>query len=104
MRRVLAALLALAATLVGAAPAASATQAELAAKLAADLRGAPGTSGAYVRDVDTGEELFARRENAPRIPASVEKLFTTSAALLRLGPTVRKSSLRPGSLVSTRRR
>ena len=87
MRRVLAALLALAATLVGAAPAASATQAELAAKLAAELRGAPGTSGAYVRDVDTGEELFARRENAPRIPASVEKLFTTSAALLRLGPT-----------------
>jgi D-alanyl-D-alanine carboxypeptidase/D-alanyl-D-alanine-endopeptidase (penicillin-binding protein 4) len=37
--------------------------------------------------MDTGAELYALRENAVRIPASVEKLFTTSAALLRLGPS-----------------
>ena len=51
------------------------------------MRQAPAASGAYVRDMDTGAELYALRENAVRIPASVEKLFTTSAALLRLGPS-----------------
>ncbi|MGH2942243.1 MAG: D-alanyl-D-alanine carboxypeptidase, partial [Solirubrobacteraceae bacterium] len=86
MHRVLAALLALAAMLVGAAPAGAYSRADLAAKIAREMRQGPATSGAYVRDMDTGEELFALRENAVRIPASVEKLFTTSAALLRLGP------------------
>ena len=50
------------------------------------MRKAPAASGAYVRDMDSGEELYALRENAVRIPASVEKLFTTASALLRLGP------------------
>jgi serine-type D-Ala-D-Ala carboxypeptidase/endopeptidase (penicillin-binding protein 4) len=86
MHRVLAALLALAATLAGAVPATAYSPADLAAKIAREMRRAPATSGAYVRDMGTGEELFALRENAVRIPASVEKLFTTSAALLRLGP------------------
>ena len=85
MRRVHATLLALAATLAGAAPAGGYTESDLRAKLTAEMRKAPAASGAYVRDMDTGEQLFARRENAVRIPASVEKLFTTSSALLRLG-------------------
>lgn len=87
MRRAHATLLALLATLLGAAPASAHTEADLRAKLAREMRQAPITSGAYVRDMDTGEELFALRENAVRIPASVEKLFTTSSALLRLGPS-----------------
>jgi len=86
MRRVFAALPALIATLAVAAPAGAYTQAELKTKLTSEMRHAPASSGAYVRDMDSGEELFALRENIVRIPASVEKLFTTSSALLRLGP------------------
>jgi D-alanyl-D-alanine carboxypeptidase/D-alanyl-D-alanine-endopeptidase (penicillin-binding protein 4) len=87
MRRVLAALPALLATLAAAAPAGAYTEADLATTLAREMRHAPPSSGAYVRDMDSGKELFALRENAVRIPASVEKLFTTSSALLRLGPS-----------------
>jgi D-alanyl-D-alanine carboxypeptidase/D-alanyl-D-alanine-endopeptidase (penicillin-binding protein 4) len=42
-------------------------------------------SGAYVVDLDTGAPLYARRPDVPRIPASVNKLYTTSAALVRYG-------------------
>jgi D-alanyl-D-alanine carboxypeptidase/D-alanyl-D-alanine-endopeptidase (penicillin-binding protein 4) len=44
-------------------------------------------SGAEVIDLTTGETLFAQNPTTPRLPASVEKLYTTSTALLRLGPT-----------------
>ena len=87
MRRAHATLLALLATLAGAAPASAYTESELRTKIAREMRLAPLSSGAYVRDMDTGEELFALRENAVRIPASVQKLFTTSSAMLRLGPS-----------------
>ncbi len=43
-------------------------------------------SGAYVTDLETGQALFADDPDAARIPASVEKLYTSSAALLRFGP------------------
>jgi serine-type D-Ala-D-Ala carboxypeptidase/endopeptidase (penicillin-binding protein 4) len=42
-------------------------------------------SGAYVVDLDSGAALYARAPDVPRIPASVNKLYTTSAALLRYG-------------------
>ena len=87
MRRVFTALLALAALLAGAAPAAAISEATLQSTIAREMAKAPAASGAYLRDMDTGVELYALRENAVRIPASVEKLFTTSAALLRLGPS-----------------
>ncbi len=87
MRRVITALLALAALLAGAAPAAAISAATLQSTIAREMAKAPAASGAYLRDMDTGVELYAKRENAVRIPASVEKLFTTSAALLRLGPS-----------------
>ncbi len=86
MQRVFATLLALLATLAGATPAAGYDESDLKKKLAREMRLAPSSSGAYVRDMDSGEELFALRENVVRIPASVEKLFTTSSALLRMGP------------------
>lgn len=88
MRRIHTAVLALVAVLAGAAPAGAAySEADLRTKIGREMRKAPISSGAYVRDMDTGEELYALRENAVRIPASVEKLFTTSTALLRLGPS-----------------
>jgi D-alanyl-D-alanine carboxypeptidase/D-alanyl-D-alanine-endopeptidase (penicillin-binding protein 4) len=43
-------------------------------------------SGAYVLDLTTGQTLYASAANIPRLPASVEKLYTTSTALLRFGP------------------
>ena len=42
-------------------------------------------SGAYVIDLDSGRELYARAPDVARIPASVNKLYTTSAALLLYG-------------------
>jgi serine-type D-Ala-D-Ala carboxypeptidase/endopeptidase (penicillin-binding protein 4) len=42
-------------------------------------------SGAYVVDLDSGAALYARAADVPRIPASVNKLYTTSAALVRYG-------------------
>ena len=62
------------------------------AALAREFRSAGGASGAYARDVESGADLIAVRENAPRIPASIEKLFVTAAALLRFGPTEKIST------------
>jgi D-alanyl-D-alanine carboxypeptidase/D-alanyl-D-alanine-endopeptidase (penicillin-binding protein 4) len=87
MRRLFATLLAVAAALAGAAPALAFSEADLRVKLAREMRLAGPTTGAYVRDLDTGEELYALRENVPRMPASVQKLYTTASALLRLGPS-----------------
>jgi D-alanyl-D-alanine carboxypeptidase/D-alanyl-D-alanine-endopeptidase (penicillin-binding protein 4) len=42
-------------------------------------------SGAYVVDMDTGRTLYAKRADVPRMPASVEKLYTSSTALLLYG-------------------
>jgi len=43
-------------------------------------------SGAYVIDLDSGAPLYASNPDVQRIPASVNKLFTTSSALQRFGP------------------
>ncbi len=85
MRRILVTLLAVAAPLAGAAPALAFSEADLRTALTAEMRHAGAGSGAYVADVDSGRELFAQRANTARIPASVEKLYTTSSLLLRLG-------------------
>ncbi|MDX6664731.1 MAG: hypothetical protein QOG68_937 [Solirubrobacteraceae bacterium] len=58
------------------------------------------TSGAYVRDLDTGRLLYARKADTPRAPASNEKLLTTATALMQMGPaaqfrTVLKATARP---------
>jgi D-alanyl-D-alanine carboxypeptidase/D-alanyl-D-alanine-endopeptidase (penicillin-binding protein 4) len=57
-------------------------------------------SGAYVVDMTTGQTLFARNANVGRMPASVEKLYTTTTALLDFGPqaTLTTSVLGVGSL------
>jgi D-alanyl-D-alanine carboxypeptidase/D-alanyl-D-alanine-endopeptidase (penicillin-binding protein 4) len=50
------------------------------------LHQAGDASGAYVVDLTTGKTLFSERATSGRLPASVEKLYTTSTALLRFGP------------------
>lgn len=51
------------------------------------IQGLGSFSGADVVDLNTGETLFSVAPGTGRLPASVEKLYTTSTALLRLGPT-----------------
>jgi D-alanyl-D-alanine carboxypeptidase/D-alanyl-D-alanine-endopeptidase (penicillin-binding protein 4) len=76
-----------------AAPAARAGARELSPGLTrslnAGMRDAGAFSGAEVRDLSTGTTLYAHAVNVARIPASVEKLYTTTTALQRLGPAAR---------------
>ncbi len=46
-------------------------------------------SGGYVEDLSTKTVLFSERAEALRAPASVEKLYTATTALERLGPDAR---------------
>jgi D-alanyl-D-alanine carboxypeptidase/D-alanyl-D-alanine-endopeptidase (penicillin-binding protein 4) len=82
-RAVLPALLAL----VLAAPAASAAGLATTQRiLAREMAQSGSSAGAYVIDLQSGATLFADDPDVPRIPASVNKLFTTSTALERFGP------------------
>lgn len=70
------------------------SRADLRTSLSRAVLGAGAASaGAYVKDLTTDEVLYESRAAAKRIPASVEKLFTTAAALRRW---------RPGSRIVTR--
>src|SRR4051812_47095053 len=53
------------------------------------MRAAGGSSGAMVVDLANGRTLFTLRADTARVPASNEKIFTTSAALVRFGPSGR---------------
>lgn len=53
--------------------------------LRVDFRRAGGTDSAVVLDATTGRTLFSLAPNTPRLPASLQKLYTTTTALLRLG-------------------
>ena len=57
----------------------------LAAELDEILAGSPGTVGAAVVDVQTGELLYGLEEDEPLIPASTVKILTATAALSVLG-------------------
>jgi D-alanyl-D-alanine carboxypeptidase/D-alanyl-D-alanine-endopeptidase (penicillin-binding protein 4) len=65
--------------------------------LNAGMRQAGQYSGAYVVDLTTGTELFSHNANTPRLPASVEKLYTTSTALTRFGANANLSTTVLGS-------
>jgi len=64
-------------------------QAALSVALSRQLRAAGPASGALVVDLGTGRALYSSRAGTRRIPASVEKLYTTSSVLLRFGPAGR---------------
>lgn len=84
VRRVLAALCALCA--LAPTPPAVAQDPSLRRTLSGAMRGAGPASGAYVVNATEGRTLYARRAGTPRALASNTKLFTTAAALARLGP------------------
>jgi D-alanyl-D-alanine carboxypeptidase/D-alanyl-D-alanine-endopeptidase (penicillin-binding protein 4) len=78
----------------------AAAQRTLRGALRQGVRTAGGAGGADVVDLDTGQTLFAASPNVGRLPASVEKLYTTATALLRFGPyaTLTTQVLGVGSL------
>jgi D-alanyl-D-alanine carboxypeptidase/D-alanyl-D-alanine-endopeptidase (penicillin-binding protein 4) len=71
--------------------------------LSRDISRAGGSDGVLVIDRTTGQTLFSRNPNVRRLPASVEKLYTTTTALLRYGPQarLRTAVYDVGSLSST---
>jgi serine-type D-Ala-D-Ala carboxypeptidase/endopeptidase (penicillin-binding protein 4) len=58
-------------------------------QLTAALSGQGQQVGALVEDIPTGTVLYARVPTIARPPASVEKLYTTTAAINLLGPNAR---------------
>jgi serine-type D-Ala-D-Ala carboxypeptidase/endopeptidase (penicillin-binding protein 4) len=61
----------------------------LQADLSHQLALAGPADGAYVYDLTTKQALFSERASTLRPPASVEKLYTATTALERMGPTAR---------------
>jgi D-alanyl-D-alanine carboxypeptidase/D-alanyl-D-alanine-endopeptidase (penicillin-binding protein 4) len=99
MQRVLPALGALISLLAAAPVAASASaqrahsaQSSLAATLGQDMAQIGGASGALVVDLNTGQTLFSDQAGTGRLPASTEKVYTTSTALIRFGPNATLST------------
>jgi D-alanyl-D-alanine carboxypeptidase/D-alanyl-D-alanine-endopeptidase (penicillin-binding protein 4) len=74
-------------------PSALASAGELPAGLTralnAGMRSTGASSSAEVEDLSTGATLYAHQATIARIPASVEKLYTTTTALQVFGPSAR---------------
>jgi serine-type D-Ala-D-Ala carboxypeptidase/endopeptidase (penicillin-binding protein 4) len=99
--RALLATVAAAGVLLGSAPAAASTgstkrtaaaEGALRRSLVKGVQTDQGASGAYVLDLTSGQPLFSSSAEVGRLPASVEKLYTTSTALLRFGPSAKLST------------
>ncbi len=60
--------------------------------LSREMHHAGGLSGAYVYDVSTHTPLFAANSTHAAPPASVEKLYTSTTALLLMGPDAQLST------------
>lgn len=71
--------------LAPAAPASAAGPAATSSALDRQMRQAGAYAGAFAVDLDSGAQIYADRADTPRVPASVEKLYTTSAALTLFG-------------------
>ncbi|HKH16557.1 MAG TPA: D-alanyl-D-alanine carboxypeptidase/D-alanyl-D-alanine-endopeptidase [Solirubrobacteraceae bacterium] len=72
--------------------AAAAGRAGTARALGAQMRWAGAAAGALAVDLDSGQTIYSLRAGARRMPASVQKLYTSVAALRRLGPGARLST------------
>ncbi|HEX5853180.1 MAG TPA: D-alanyl-D-alanine carboxypeptidase, partial [Solirubrobacteraceae bacterium] len=84
--------LALSAALAPAAGAAAGGLPELQADFDHQLALAGSRNGAYVYDLTAKQPLFSQRASTLRPPASIEKLYTATAALSQMGPTARLST------------
>jgi D-alanyl-D-alanine carboxypeptidase/D-alanyl-D-alanine-endopeptidase (penicillin-binding protein 4) len=73
------------------------TLAGLQSDLSTQLQLAGSRSSAYVYDITAKQALFSERATAQRAPASVEKLYTATTALERMGPTARLATTVLGS-------
>ena len=71
--------------------------ASLKRSLNAGMRQAGNYSGAEVVDLTANRELFSHNADTPRLPASVEKLYTTTTALTRFGANANLSTTVLGS-------
>ncbi len=82
---------------------ASVSLAGLQADLTRQMRISGTRSSGYVYDITAKQALFSARDTVMRPPASVEKLYTATTALQRLGPTARLSTtvLGTGQLSAT---
>jgi D-alanyl-D-alanine carboxypeptidase/D-alanyl-D-alanine-endopeptidase (penicillin-binding protein 4) len=65
--------------------------------LAAGMRQAGNYSGAEVVDLTTGATLYSHNASTPRLPASVQKLYTTTTALARYGSSTRLTTALEGT-------
>ncbi len=72
--------------------AAAAGRADTASALAAQMRWAGASSGALAVDLGSGRTIYSLRADTQRMPASVQKLYTSVATLRRLGPSGRLST------------
>ncbi len=83
------------ALLVPAAPAPALTSGQVSRVLAREMAHAGSRSGAFVTDLDSGQRIYSERADTRRIPASVQKLYTTVATLAQLGSagTLRTTAL-----------
>jgi serine-type D-Ala-D-Ala carboxypeptidase/endopeptidase (penicillin-binding protein 4) len=93
--RLLAVLVIAVATLAGALPGAAGASVSLPAlqsDLTHQLQISGSRSSGYVYDITAKKPLFSLRDTAMRPPASVEKLYTATTLLQRLGPTARLST------------
>jgi D-alanyl-D-alanine carboxypeptidase/D-alanyl-D-alanine-endopeptidase (penicillin-binding protein 4) len=70
-------------------PQLSAGEVHLQSALSKAMNQAGPQSGALVYDLDADDELYGLRPNVKRPPASVEKLWTTAALMVKLGPHAR---------------
>src|SRR5882762_10034966 len=99
--RTLAVLLSTVATALAGTPAgadaAPIARSALAGALSHELTIAGPLSGAYVFDLTTEAPLFSERAEVARPPASVEKLYTATAALELMGPGATLSTTVLGS-------
>ena len=63
----------------------AAGRARTAKLLGQQMRHAGPSAGALAVDLDSGRTIYALRADTPRMPASVEKLYTSATSLRRLG-------------------
>ena len=69
--------------------------------LATGMRRAGAYSGADVVDLTTGATLYSHHAAIPRLPASVQKLYTTTTALALYGPSARLTTSLEGAGTTT---